>query len=109
MKMENKKREEEEKARKKAEKAEKMPWLPAVEARLALAKAPMEAPMEAPVYPWSCEEGEMDVWEWKGEKYIRDHDNFVWQEVDGGQGIFLGKYNFVKDVIEEDEEPVYDE
>jgi len=61
------------------------------------------------VDPWSCEEGQMDVWEWKGEKYIRSYDNFVWQEVDGVQGIFLGVYIFAKDAIEEAEEPVYNE
>jgi len=59
------------------------------------------------VDPWSCEEGEMKDWEWKGEKYIRSYDNFVWQEVNGVQGIFLGVYIFAKDVIEEAEEPVY--
>ena len=75
-----------------------------------IAKKMPGAPMKVKaVDPWSCEEGEMDVWEWKGEKYIRDHNNFVWQEVDGGQGIFMGVYIFAKDVIEEAEEPVYDE
>jgi hypothetical protein len=59
------------------------------------------------VDPWSCEEGEMKDWEWKGEKYIRSYDNFVWQEVNGVQGIFLGVYIFAKDAIEEAEEPVY--
>jgi hypothetical protein len=74
-----------------------------------IAKKP-GAPVKAKVVdPWSCEEGEMDVWEWKGEKYIRDYNNYVWQEVDGGQGIFLGMYIFAKDAIEEAEEPVYDE
>ena len=75
-----------------------------------IAKKMPGAPMKVKaVDPWSCEEGEMDVWEWKGEKYIRDYNNFVWQEVNGGQGIFLGVYIFAKDVIEEAEEPVYDE
>lgn len=75
-----------------------------------IAKKMPGAPVKAKaVDPWSCEEGEMDVWEWKGEKYIRDYKNYVWQEVDGGQGIFLGMYIFAKDAIEEAEEPVYDE
>jgi hypothetical protein len=74
-----------------------------------IAKKMPGAPVKAKVVdPWSCEEGEMDVWEWKGEKYIRDYNNYVWQEVDGGQGIFLGMYIFAKDAIEEAEEPVYD-
>ena len=59
------------------------------------------------VDPWSCEEGEIKDWEWKGEKYIRSYDNFVWQEVNGVQGIFMGVYIFAKDAIEEAEEPVY--
>ena len=79
-------------------------------AKVAVAKKAPGAPVKVKaVDPWSCEEGEMDVWEWKGEKYIRDYNNFVWQEVDGGQGVFLGVYIFAKDVIEEAEEPVYDE
>lgn len=76
---------------------------------VAVKKAPGAPVKVKAVDPWSCEEGEMDVWEWKGEKYIRDYNNFVWQEVDGGQGIFLGVYIFAKDAIEEAEEPVYDE
>ena len=78
-------------------------------AKVVAKKAPGAPVKVKAVDPWSCEEGEMDVWEWKGEKYIRDYNNFVWQEVDGGQGVFLGVYIFAKDVIEEAEEPVYDE
>jgi hypothetical protein len=105
MKMENKKREEEEKARKKAEKAEKMPWLPAVEARLALMKAPVEANA---VDTFKCKEYDVMQWVWKGETYLRDWRNYVWRQEDGEMGDFLGMYIFAKDVIEEAEEPLDD-
>jgi len=58
--------------------------------------------------PFVCEEGELIPWEWKGDKYVRDSRNFVWQfeeGVDFNMGEFVGAYIFAKDVIEEAEEP----
>jgi hypothetical protein len=58
---------------------------------------------------FKCKEHDVVQWVWKGETYLRDWRNFVWREEDGVIGDFQGVYIFAKDVIEEAEEPVYDE
>jgi len=67
------------------------------------------------VDPFKCNYGEMDMWEWRGEKFIRDYNNFVWQDLSfhdmSGKkvrkGAFQGVYIPEKDAIKEAKEPMY--
>ena len=70
-------------------------------------KAPGAPVKVKAVDTWKCAEGEVDVWEWKGESYMRDWRNFVWMYNKDMERMedFLGVYIFAKDVIEEAEEP----
>ena len=81
-----------------------------------------KANMVETVDPFKCKEGEMTTWEWRGQKFIRDYNNFVWQAFYGRskrslngkrkgwiKGSFVGLYIFAMDWIDQRaEEPVYE-
>lgn len=51
---------------------------------------------------WSCPAGSAKKWQWKGEWYIRDHEDFVWKcTADNQMGDWCGKYDKIQDIIDE--------
>jgi len=74
----------------------------AVAAKPAVAKPAAGKPVE-----WSCPVGSAKKWQWKGEWYIRDHEDFVWKCTDNNEmGDWCGKYDKINDAIDKTvEEP----
>ena len=62
------------------------------------------------VDPFVVPEGELKQWEWNGNVYVRDGENYVWawNEEEDDTGAFQGRYNYKLDKMEECKEPVFD-
>lgn len=55
--------------------------------------------------------GGLKKWIWNEMEYLRDEDNYVWvfDAATKSEGEFKGRYNYEKDVIEECDEPQFDD